>query len=100
MIEFFEHYISPSSPARSKLAIHLDAQGVSGTPTPGEGPAGEPMEAPDPSVDPFSSQAQLVERRKAYVIENVRDFKSLLSVSAGPRPVKALSEFEVLDWRL
>jgi hypothetical protein len=30
MIQFFQHYISPLSPARTKLAIHLYAQGVSG----------------------------------------------------------------------
>ena len=35
-----------------------------------------------------------------FVIENVRDFKSRLLVSAGARPVKDLSEFEDLEPKL
>jgi hypothetical protein len=35
-----------------------------------------------------------------YLIENIRDFRSRLVVSAGPLPVQDLSEFEELDPKL
>lgn len=35
-----------------------------------------------------------------FVITDVREFKSRLQVSAGPQPVKHLSEFEELDSKL
>ncbi len=37
---------------------------------------------------------------KPYVIDNVREFKSSLPISAGARPVKDLSEYEELDSKL
>jgi insulysin len=37
---------------------------------------------------------------KPYIIKNVREFKSLMAVSAGPQPVRDLSEFEELDSKL
>lgn len=109
MIEFFKHYISPESPARAKLAIHLHAQGTS--------PASEiPLTVTggvkDLSITP-KVEAVLetaVEKKEGtgpigtatnpYIIENVREFKSRLAVSAGPQPVKDLSEFEETDPKL
>ena len=35
-----------------------------------------------------------------YVITDVREFKSMLQVSAGPKPVKHIAEFEELDAKL
>jgi insulysin len=35
-----------------------------------------------------------------YTITDVREFKSMLQVSAGPQPVKHISEFEDLDAKL
>lgn len=35
-----------------------------------------------------------------YIITDVREFKSMLQVSAGPQPVKHISEFEDLDAKL
>jgi insulysin len=83
-MEFFAYYISPSSPNRSKLGIHLR----SGTPKPEEGAAGVS------ALDQAKGQICLpTKNRKAYKIENIRDFKSLLTVSGGPQPVKDLSKF-------
>jgi len=100
MIEFFEHYVSPASSARSKLAIHLHAKGNSAP----EKPAGVIEEGMKllklgPSVANEDGKSGL-ETKKAYVIDNVREFKSMLAVSAGPRPVRDLSEFEDLDSKL
>jgi insulysin len=100
MIQFFEHYISPASPMRSKLAIHLRAQGVSEVPSPAEIPVGVVEEVVDKAMDQLGLKSKQVNKRTPYVIENVRDFKSLMAVSAGPRPVKDLSEFEELDSKL
>ena len=108
MIEYYNRFILPSSPLRSKLAIHLNAQ--------------------TPSSDGTSAVADVVEKgvkalglnkdRKdqedgeaieakpegngttPYVITDVREFKSKLQVSAGPQPVKHISEFEELDSKL
>ena len=35
-----------------------------------------------------------------FIITDVREFKSKLQVSAGPQPVKHISEFEELDAKL
>lgn len=35
-----------------------------------------------------------------YIITDVREFKSMLQVSAGPQAVKHISEFEDLDAKL
>jgi insulysin len=100
MIQFFAHYISPSSPARSKLAVHLLAQGVSEAPSPAVKPQGVVEKALDEAMDQLGLQSEACSKRKPYMVENVRDFKSLLAVSAGPQPVKDLSEFEGLDSKL
>lgn len=117
MIDFFMHYICPSSPTRAKLAIHLHARGISETPTSPEAiPNGiisyieKEVEADalrtgsNVVINPESVIPQVNgangATRTPYVIENVREFRSRLAVSAGPQPVKDLSEFEELDSKL
>lgn len=104
MIEFYNHYILPASPARSKLAIHLNAQipdevhertsiiaAENGMKTLGfkEGHNGE--------IAPVKEE---INRTTPYVITDVREFRSMLQISAGPQPVKHISEFEELDSKL
>jgi insulysin len=100
MIKFFEHYISPTSPMRSKLSVHLRAQGVSEIPSPAGMPVDVVEKVMDKTMDHLSMKPEPANKRTPYVIENVRDFKSLMAVSAGPQPVKELSEFEELDSKL
>lgn len=88
MIHFFRTFIDPKSPERAKLAIHLIAQGVSADATPAEEAVAQ-EEVPVPS-----NGAELV------IIENVRDYKAGLVVSAGARPTQQLSEFEDSDAKL
>jgi insulysin len=89
MLEFFLHFIVPKSPARAKLAIHLLAQGMS---------APRPVE--DGTVDMLKIDSKPAKSTinepvsEPYLIKNIRDFRSLLTVSAGPQPVKDFSEFE------
>jgi insulysin len=107
MIDFYRRLIDPKSPLRSKLAIHLHAQAA----TPEE--ASVPVvskamqtlglskkssksdiedEYPAPTVEPNGTTP--------YVIKDVRNFKAMLQISAGPQPVKHISEFEDLDSKL
>jgi insulysin len=87
MIQFFQHYISPSSPARAKLSIQLHAKGISGGLS---------------TVDDIHKHIGTLEfvntdQSEPYVINDVREFKSRLGLSPGPRPVTDLREFEELD---
>lgn len=107
MIDFYKRLIDPKSPLRSKLAVHLHAQ----TTSPAE--AGVPVvskameslglskkagnshaeeDYPAPTVEPNGTTP--------YVIKDVRNFKAMLQISAGPQPVKHISEFEDLDSKL
>jgi len=112
MIQFFEHYVSPSSTKRAKLAIHLHAQGSSAAPPTtsnlvektamvvAEGL--KALKEGSSNVDDTIAKTEDTNgvAANAYVIGNVRDFKSMLAVSAGPQPVKDLSEFEDIDSKL
>jgi insulysin len=125
MLEFFLHNIALSSPARAKLAIHLHARGVSevSTPierTPTEVNIKELNDTVEKSIDMLKLESKPggttngvtangvahseIEPKAAasepYLIENIRDFRSRLVVSAGPLPVNDLSEFEELDSKL
>ena len=180
MIEFFNHYIHPTSQNRAKLSIHMVAQAtpksVAGSMTPAEqkekvltmlgkyftamgfNVEAEKLEARFKDVDVAggdkdgilkaigiylsedaeASTAQVAEVleqgqqllatilpglgievkkatnaedgasdlpppppvKKTIYIENVRDFKSRLEVSAGPSPVIDLSEFEEIEPKL
>jgi insulysin len=163
LIKFFDHYISPDSKARAKIAIHLVAQGapssvVESTPL---GAKNEMMlealtklfkaHSIDTDVKKLGSQlehltisvsnpAPLAEAVMSYLvkdanvpeakaktvvqgltdadgfggaevksknaseppstIEDVHAFKASLNVSAGPQPVKDLSEFEDIEAKL
>lgn len=103
MIQFYKHYIDPSSPARAKLAIHLHAQGTSpASEIAPEVTAGvkELSISPKDEVADKAPPAPVGTAGNPYVVENVRDYKSRLAVSAGPQPVKDLSEFEETDPKL
>jgi insulysin len=78
MMEFFRDYISPSSPKRSKLAIHLVAQAA------GVGVQDQPS-------------LLTKSKSKANVFENISVFKLQKDFSKGPQPVTDLSEFADLD---
>jgi insulysin len=105
MIEFYNYYILPASPARSKLSIHLNAQ------TPGEGyektvaiAAVENGIKNLGSTDNHNGEIvpvkEEINRTTPYVITDVRAFRSKLQISAGPQAVKHISEFEDLDSKL
>jgi len=109
MIEFFNHFIHPTSPARSKLAVHLNAQtptknGDSSTVTAVVEKGMETLGLnkgkhswEDGEVAPVKAEGN---GTTPYIITDVRAFKSKLQVSAGPQPVKHISEFEELDSKL
>jgi insulysin len=122
MLEFFKQYVHPASPVRAKLAIHLHAKGVSEAPTPVEQLPNEVTAAVEKGVDMSKIESNLTETasgvvpngissdstatngtapsQQPYIIKDVREFRSRLPVSAGPQPVKDLSEFEELDSKL
>jgi insulysin len=109
MIEFYNHFILPTSPARSKLAVHLNAQATAKT----EGASGvtaavekgikmlglnkDSKDEEDGEVVPGKEEGN---GTTPYIITDVREFKSKMQVSAGPQPVKHISEFEELDSKL
>ncbi|KAH8805629.1 Metalloenzyme, LuxS/M16 peptidase-like protein [Xylogone sp. PMI_703] len=107
MIQFYNQYLLPSSKLRSKLAVHLNAQ-TSATPS---GPvlviekALDAMEhkerrASDLEIEASGDTQVSPNGTKPYVITDVRDFKMKMQVSAGPQPVRDVSEFEDLDPKL
>ena len=107
MIQFYRHYIHPESPARSKLAVHLNAQGSASTTTSGVAAIVEGgMKAlglhEDRKDDDSGEAAQTkVENGTTpFIITDVREFKSRLQISAGPQPVRHISEFEECDPKL
>jgi len=114
MIDLYDRYIIPSSPRRSKLAIHLNAQvsvesadsgssiiDVSAVVEKGAKALGltskfveDLPEAVSPPAKPEGNGTTPI------IIEDVRAFKSRMTVSQGPQPVKIISEFEELDAKL
>lgn len=159
MVEFFNHYIHPSSPHRAKLAVYFEAQAKSDVSTKQISELVKTLDLDsDASVQAATDlQAKLsaagqdegkeIEALKDYllhslkvaenkietaveawkklhaesgdvegvvkdasppssngttpiIIDDVRNFKAGLTVSAGARPVKDLSEYEELDAKL
>ncbi len=110
MLEFFLHYIAPKSPARAKLSIHLHARGVSEISPLIEKVTSEVRASEQEGIDRPRIDSKPVEHTNGdarkqsapepYLIQDIRDFRSRLVVSAGPQPVKDLSEFEELDSKL
>ena len=115
MIKFYSHLIHPTSPARSKLAVHLIAQ------TPGSSISPPSETKPITAAIEKGSKAfglnkdhqdqedgEIIGEIKKkegngttpFIITDVREFKSKMQVSAGPQPVKHISEFEELDAKL
>jgi insulysin len=108
MIEFYNHFILPTSPVRSKLAVHLIAQtpaatssGVTTAVEKGMKVLGLDEDRKDEEDGEVVSEAKVPDNGTIpYIITDVREFKSLMQVSAGPQPVKHISEFEELDSKL
>lgn len=107
MVEFFSHYIHPSSPARAKIAVHLNAQakgeeasGVTAIVEKGLHALGLNKDRKDVEDGEAISVKPQGNGTTPFVITDVREFKSKLQVSAGPQPVKHISEFEELDSKL
>jgi insulysin len=108
MVEFYQHFILPSSPARSKLAIHMNAQSPTSTETSsvkevvGKGLKVLGLNKDKKDEEDGEAAISRVEGNGTtpYIITDVREFKSMLQVSAGPQPVKHISEFEDLDSKL
>jgi insulysin len=107
MVEFYKHFVHPSSPARSKLAIHMKAQAASADASVVKEVVGKGLKVlglNKDHKDEEDGEATSVEVEgngtTPYIITDVREFKSMLQVSAGPQPVKHISEFEDLDSKL
>jgi len=114
MIELYDRYIIPSSPSRSKLAIHLNAQAsvetngnsssiidVSAIVEKGAKVLGITSKFVEDLPEVVSPPAKPEGNGTIpIVIEDVRAFKSQMTVSQGPQPVKLISEFEELDAKL
>ncbi|KAI1437723.1 peptidase M16 inactive domain-containing protein [Xylaria sp. CBS 124048] len=97
MVDFFMTVIHPASPIRSKLVIHLVAQGVSGAKpetTSVTEEAGADKEGAVDEGEPISNGTT------PFLITDVWQYKATLAVTPGPRPVCDLSEFEELDYKL
>ncbi|RDL38193.1 LuxS metallohydrolase [Venustampulla echinocandica] len=105
MTQFYNQFILPSSPARSKLAIHLNAQASdnSKVATTLEKDIKnlalnkDRKDDEDGEVVPVEAEGN---GTTPYIITDVREFKSKLQVSAGPQPVQHISQFEDLDSKL
>lgn len=96
MIAFFKQFIDPASPKRSKLAVHLTAQASA---------PGENGDAPATNGETPATNGEYTTKTERngtvpYIINDVREFKSMLQISKGPQPVKHISEFEELDSKL
>jgi insulysin len=108
MIEYYNHYILPASPARSKLAIHLNAQTLAPTEEKSAVTAAveKGMKILALSTDKDSLDGEVapvkedINHTTSYIITDVREFRSKLQISAGPQAVKRISEFEELDSKL
>ncbi|RDW59715.1 LuxS metallohydrolase [Coleophoma cylindrospora] len=104
MIDFYNHFIIPTSPARAKLAVHLVAQGTAtGVPSGLSSVVEKGKEALGINGDKKTEapkEVKIDNGTTPFVIEDVRDLRARLQVSAGPQAVKDISEFEELDSKL
>lgn len=98
MVEFYEHYVLPDSPCRSKLAIHLHAQatseGVKQTSATGTSEKGIKTRSLKGINKGESPLVEDINTPPTVVIADLVEFRSKLQVSAGPQAVKHISEFE------
>ncbi|OCK75895.1 hypothetical protein K432DRAFT_307572 [Lepidopterella palustris CBS 459.81] len=113
LVAFYKQYISPSSPARAKLAIHMLAQLTSETDVPAErktlleqGKAniqnalGESASQSLEVEINGSGQKNIGNGTTPVVITDVHAWKASLEVSRGARAVRDLSDFEDLGAKL
>jgi insulysin len=105
MIQFYKNFIHPNSPERSKLAVYLNAQGPNSTEATGvTGVLEKSMKVLGLNKDKKDEEDGEAKAEgngtTPFIITDVREFKSKLQVSAGPQPVKHISEFEELDSKL
>lgn len=106
LIEFFNHYISPSSPVRAKLAVHMLAQSSPKSPPVAEtekegvtsGPEPKSPEAPVKIIG--EENMKIGNGTTPTIIKDVHVWKAGLEVSRGARPVRDLSDFEELEAKL
>lgn len=88
MIEFYSTYIRPTSPVRSKLVVQLIAQSISSK-------AKEAEESSNGDATTIYSNGT-----EPLLIQSVRNYKARLSVTAGARPIRDLTDFEEIDSKL
>lgn len=106
LVEFFNHYISPSSPVRAKLAVHMLAQSspksvsVGGPEKDGvtSGLEAKSVEAPIEIIG--EEKVKTGNGTTPVIIKDVHAWKAGLEVSRGARPVRNLSDFEELEAKL
>lgn len=106
LIEFFNRYISPSSPVRAKLAVHMLAQSspksAPAAETEREGvTSGSEPKSPETPVEVIGEENMKIGNGTTpTIIKDVHVWKAGLEVSRGARPVKDLSDFEELEAKL
>jgi len=106
MVEFYNRYIRPQSPLRSKLSVHLNAQSAAPSPSIAATVIDLAKENIVPAgingskfVEHLSPVAKAPHEAPVEIVD-VRGFKAQLRVSAGPKPVKDITTFEDLDAKL
>ncbi|KAF4178551.1 hypothetical protein CNMCM8927_002915 [Aspergillus lentulus] len=100
ILEFFNQYIHPSSSTRAKLSIHLIARASTGT-SAAAGDCAAAAENPDASVLRENQDLVAVNGYEPSVsntripvkVENVKEWKASLHLSAAATPVRGLTEF-------
>ncbi|GFF53029.1 hypothetical protein IFM58399_09476 [Aspergillus lentulus] len=100
ILEFFNQYIHPSSSTRAKLSIHLIARASTGT-SAAAGDCAAAAENPDASVLRENQDLVAVNGHEPSVsntripvkVENVKEWKASLHLSAAATPVRGLTEF-------
>lgn len=103
MLEFFNQYIHPSSSTRAKLSIHLIARASTGASAAAaedsaaaeENPGASSLRENQDIVAVNNGHKPSVCSTKIPVkVEDVKELKASLNLSAAATPVKALTEFE------
>lgn len=93
MLEFFKRYIDPTSLSRGKLSIHLTAQ--AGAHANEVGSSEDDSKACNGTVETDPKHCQ-----EPTYVTSVADFKANIALTAGPNPVKELSEYEDSEAKL
>ena len=103
ILEFFNHYIHPSSTTRAKVSVHLIAQTPSGASTAAEdsaaveeNPSASALRAEQDVVAVNGHEPSMTSVKIPIKVEDVKAWKASLQLSVAATPVKGLSEFEDL----